>query len=67
MKKNIRRSLQIAWLVVAMFTTHNSILTLNGDAGYCSGMSCVSDSDCDDSCRCDSLDSKCYNPGQSTF
>jgi hypothetical protein len=66
MKKNIWRSLQIAWLALAMFTAHNSILALKDNAGYCAGMNCVSDGDCAAPCRCDSLDSMCYYPGQST-
>jgi hypothetical protein len=67
MKKNIMRSLQIAWLVLAMVTAHNSILALTAGADYCAGMFCVSDNDCADPCRCDSLESICYYPGQSTI
>lgn len=62
MKKNIWKSLQIAWLVLAMFTAHNSILALNGNADYCSGLYCASNNDCAQPCFCDSLYFTCYNP-----
>jgi len=61
MKKTIWRSLQIAWLILAMFTAHNSILALNGDADHCSGMNCTSNNDCSAPCACDSMDFMCYN------
>jgi hypothetical protein len=66
MKKNIWRPLQIAWLVLAMFTAYNSILALDGDASYCSGIYCESNNDCESPCACDRLDSTCYNTIQST-
>ena len=60
MKKNIWSLLQISWLVLAVFTAHNSITALNGADGNCSGLNCVSDNDCGSSCRCDSMNSTCY-------
>jgi hypothetical protein len=60
MKKNILTPLRLVWLVLAMFTAHNSILALNGDADYCTGMYCESNNDCEAPCACDSLDSICY-------
>lgn len=65
MKKNIWRPLQIAWLALAMFTAHNSILALTGDASYCSGMYCEKDSDCGRPCSCDVSNFICYNWAQS--
>jgi len=62
MKKNIWKSLQIAWLVLAMFTAHNSILALNRGTDYCSGLYCASNNDCGLPCFCDSLYFTCYNP-----
>jgi hypothetical protein len=67
MKKNILRSLQVAWLVLAIFTAHNSILALTDEASYCSGMNCTSDADCAAPCRCYSVDFICYYPSQSTI
>jgi hypothetical protein len=61
MKKNICLLLQVAWLILAIFTTHNSILALNGGASYCSGMYCVGDNDCGAPCLCNSSDFKCYD------
>jgi len=61
MKKNIWTLLQVTWLVLAMFTTHNSIGALGGGAWYCSGLNCVSDNDCESPCRCDGLNSICYS------
>lgn len=61
MKKTIVRSLQIAWLILAVFTAHNSLLALNVDATHCAGMNCTSNSDCSLPCACDSMDFMCYN------
>jgi len=61
MKKNIWTLLQATWLVIAIFTAHNSIMALGRVDGYCSGMNCVSDGDCGAACRCDSTNSMCYN------
>jgi hypothetical protein len=63
MKKKIWTSLQIAWLVVAMFAAHNSILALNGAPGsYCSDMNCAIDNDCLGPCLCDGQSFRCYYP-----
>ncbi len=67
MKKNIWRMLQITGLILAIFTTYNSILTLNSGASYCSGMYCESNNDCGIPCFCNSLDFTCYNPSRSTI
>jgi len=67
MKKNIWRPLQIALLVLGMFTTYNSILALNGDANYCSGMYCETNNDCGFTCYCSSSDNTCYNPWEKTI
>jgi hypothetical protein len=53
MEKNIWTSLQIAWLVVAMFTAYNSIQALDGAADYCSGAYCERNDDCGAPCSCD--------------
>jgi hypothetical protein len=63
MKKKIWISLQIAWLAVAMFAAHNSILALNGATGnYCSDMNCAIDNDCMSPCLCDIQSYRCYKP-----
>jgi hypothetical protein len=62
MKKKIWMPLQIALLVLVMFTTYNSILALNGGASYCSGLYCDSNNDCGLTCYCASSDHTCYNP-----
>jgi len=53
MNKIIWKPLQIAWLVLAMFTVHNSMLALNGEYRYCAGMVCQRDGDCGGPCVCD--------------
>jgi len=65
MKKNIWRALQIAWLVLAMFTAHNSILALTADAGWCSNALCLSEMDCAAPCRCDMATFVCIGSAQS--
>lgn len=65
MKKNIWTPLQIAWLVLAMFTAHNSILALTADSDYCADAPCLSDGDCGAPCLCDSRFSICYDSTQS--
>jgi hypothetical protein len=62
MEKKIWRPLQIALLVLAMYTTYSSILALNGGASYCSGLYCESNNDCGTPCFCSSSDYSCYNP-----
>jgi len=53
MKKNIWSPLQIAWLVLAMFTAHNSMLALNIEDSYCVGAFCERNDDCGAPCSCD--------------
>jgi len=59
MKKNIWKPLQIAWLVLAALTTHNSILALTAGNDYCSGAYCETDNDCESPCFCDAMYSRC--------
>lgn len=59
MKKNIWKRLQIVWLLLAMFTAHNSILALNDEDAYCSGAYCETNNDCASPCFCDALYSTC--------
>jgi hypothetical protein len=65
MKKKIWTPLQIAWLVLAMFTAHNSILALNSDDGYCAGAFCERDDDCGAPCSCDVTNNLCFDFGKS--
>jgi len=61
MKMNIWRLMQITWLALAMLTVYNSMRVLgSGSADYCSGLSCVSASDCGTECICNGLDNLCY-------
>jgi hypothetical protein len=57
--------LQIAWLVLAMFTVNNSMSALNSDDRYCSGMVCQRDNDCGAPCVCDLSNSICNELDQS--
>src|SRR6266542_3287152 len=65
MKKNILTPLQIAWLVLAMFTAHNSILALTADAEFCANALCLSEGDCAAPCRCDMATFVCIGSAQS--
>jgi hypothetical protein len=67
MKKNIWRLTQIIWLALAMLTVFNSIRALGSDANYCSGMSCIIDSDCGSACICNALDNLCYEVTRPTI
>jgi hypothetical protein len=60
MKKNIWRTMQITWLALAMLTLYNSMRALGNNPSYCSGMSCISTSDCGSECICNGLDNLCY-------
>jgi hypothetical protein len=62
MKNKIWMPLQIALLVLVMFTTYNSILALNSGDRYCSGLYCESNNDCGLPCYCAASDHTCYNP-----
>ncbi|MBO0860212.1 MAG: hypothetical protein J2P21_17420 [Chloracidobacterium sp.] len=64
MKKTLWKLLQISWLVLAIFIASKSILALNNDADYCSGINCWSNNDCSSPCVCDKMDYMCYNPGK---
>jgi hypothetical protein len=61
MRKNIWRLLQVTWLALAMLTVYNSMWALRSGPSYCSGMSCVSASDCGDACACNGQDNTCYD------
>jgi hypothetical protein len=61
MKKHIWRLLQITLLVLVVSTIHDSILALNSNNNYCSGMWCESDNDCAIPCFCSLLENRCYN------
>jgi hypothetical protein len=65
MKKNILGPLQIAWLVLAMFTAHNSILALAADTEYCGNALCLSGLDCAAPCLCDMATFVCVSPAES--
>ena len=65
MKKNILGPLQIAWLVLAMFTAHNSILALAADASICANALCLSEMDCSAPCGCDMATFVCIGSAQS--
>jgi hypothetical protein len=67
MKKNIWRLMQITWLALAMLTVYNSMRVLGSGADYCSGLSCVSESDCGTACICNGLDNLCYAIPQPTL
>jgi hypothetical protein len=64
MNKVILTPLQIAWLVLAMFTMHNSMVSLNSDDRYCAGIACQRDSDCGSPCICDAANYTCSDFGQ---
>lgn len=66
MKKNIWRSLQIAWLVLAALTAYNSIWAFENGSSYCSGLYCETHNDCAMPCFCNGLDKTCYNVDQPT-
>jgi hypothetical protein len=65
MKKNILRPLQIAWLVLAILTAHNSILALIAGADYCAGSPCLITNDCIAPCFCDISNFICADSSQS--
>jgi len=65
MKKNIWTSFQIVWLILAMFTAHNSIMALTAGPDWCAGLPCLADADCVAPCHCNTLDFMCYDSTQS--
>jgi hypothetical protein len=67
MKKNIWGLMQITWMALAMLTIYNLMRALGSDASYCSGLSCVSASDCGTECICNGLDNLCYEATQPTI
>jgi hypothetical protein len=60
MNMKIWAPLQVAWLVLSMFSAHNSIQELNSSSTYCGGSSCQRDDDCVAPCACNPGDFTCY-------